>query len=92
MADMYQVNLQRLGAIAIENGFVLNPNEERVMKVVGMMAQNYELAEEWVCPCKQTVKPAEKGKDTVCPCPEWKEEIKTNGHCFCKLFYSSSKK
>lgn len=91
MSATYQANLARLTDIAKQNGFVLNPDEERVKKVVGLMANNYDIAEEWICPCKQTVKPAEKGRDKTCPCDEWTDEIDAEGCCFCKLFYTEEK-
>ena len=91
MPETYQVNLDRLTDIANKNGLTLNPDEERVKKVVGLMADNFDLAGEWICPCKQTVKPAVKGKDTTCPCTEWMDEIAAEGHCFCKLFFTEGK-
>lgn len=91
MPDTFDKNLKRLQEIARANGLVLNPDQERINKVVGLMANNYDLAEEWICPCKQKVKPAEKGKDTTCPCDEWKDEIQTLGHCFCRLFFTEQK-
>ncbi len=91
MPDTYRLNLERLIRIAEENALTLNPDEERVKKVVGLMADNFDAVQEWVCPCKQTVKPAEKGKDKTCPCPEWLDEIKAEGHCFCKLFFTREK-
>lgn len=91
MSETYQTNLKRLTDLAQQHGLVLNPNEERVKKVVDLMADNFDMAGEWVCPCKQTVKPAVKGKDTTCPCPEWQDEINAQGHCHCKLFYTKEK-
>lgn len=91
MSACYEQNLNRLKGIAESNGLILNPDQQRVEKVVGLMATNYEITEEWICPCKQTVKPAEKGKDIVCPCPEWQDEIEDLGHCHCKLFYAKDK-
>ena len=87
----YDDNLARLTRVAEKQGYVLNPDPERVKKVIGLMSENYDLVREWVCPCKQEYKPAVKGKDKLCPCPEWKEEIEQDGHCFCKLFYTPEK-
>lgn len=91
MSTTYQINFNRLKKIAEENGFVFNPDPERVKKVIGLMSDNFDLVEEWVCPCKQQFKPPQKGKDTLCPCPEWIDEIKDIGHCYCKLFFSKEK-
>lgn len=91
MSSPYEQNLKRLSEIADKNDLVLNPDEERVQKVVGLMAGNYEQVQEWICPCKQTQKPSEKGKDKTCPCNEWMSEINELGHCYCKLFYTKEK-
>jgi ferredoxin-thioredoxin reductase catalytic subunit len=64
----------------------LNPDPERVKKVVGLMTANFEAVGEYICPCKQQNKPPVKGADTLCPCPEMGMEIEESGHCFCRLF------
>jgi len=82
----HEAAFQRVKAIAEQHGYVLNPDAERVMKVVGLMTENRVNAGRYFCPCKQT-HPLDTVKDTVCPCPSWREEIEKDGHCFCKLFY-----
>lgn len=86
----YEKNLQRLQKIAQEQGLALNPDQERVEKVVGLMTANFEAVGEYICPCKQKSKPPVKGADILCPCPEMAEEIEKSGHCFCRLFFSPS--
>lgn len=88
MSLTYEENHRRLVNEATKHGLVLNPDEARVQKVVGLMTQNYEAVGEWICPCKQQYKPPEKGKDKICPCPEWLDEIARDGHCYCRLFYA----
>ncbi|MBP7937597.1 MAG: ferredoxin:thioredoxin reductase [Phycisphaerae bacterium] len=88
MSATYEQNLRRLSDAAAKHGLVLNPDEARVQKVVGLMAENYDAVGEWVCPCKQQHKPAQKGMDKICPCPEWLDEIAKDGHCFCRLFFA----
>jgi ferredoxin-thioredoxin reductase catalytic subunit len=90
MSSAYQVNYQRLKDVAEQHGLMLNPDEARVAKVVGLMAQNYDTVGEWICPCKQQHKPPQLGKDKTCPCPEWLDEIANQGHCYCRLFFASS--
>lgn len=87
----YEKNLNRVKKIAEEKGWVLNPDEERIKKVVGLMTDNFIAVGEYVCPCKQQYKPPVKGKDILCPCPDFEKEVKTDGHCFCKLFYTPEK-
>ncbi|MBN1590696.1 MAG: hypothetical protein JW888_14375 [Pirellulales bacterium] len=84
----YDKNLARLQTIANEEQLVLNPDEARVQKVVGLMTENFAAVGEYVCPCKQKNKPPLKGVDTLCPCPELMKEIAEEGHCFCRLFFT----
>jgi len=87
--EEYERNLQRLRTIAQERELVLNPDEARVEKVVGLMTENYTAVGQYVCPCKQEHKPPVKGADTLCPCPEMMDEVAKDGHCFCRLFFNS---
>lgn len=91
METAYKTNLERLSALARDHNLVLNPDAARVSKVVGLMTENFLAAGEYICPCKQEHKPAQKGRDKTCPCPEWQDEIASDGHCFCKLFYTPQK-
>ena len=79
-------NYERLQIIAADQNLTLNPDKERTDKVIGLMATNYDLVKEWICPCKQKNKPPIQGADITCPCPEWLDEIKQNGQCHCRLF------
>ena len=91
MTPEYSENLARVQRIAQERGWILNPDEARIQKVVGLMTDNYTAVGEYVCPCKQQFKPPVKGEDILCPCPEMDEEIVKDGHCFCRLFYAEEK-
>ena len=82
----YEDTLQRVSVIAEKSGYILNPNGERVKKVVGLMTENFVQTGKYFCPCKQS-HPLNPEVDVLCPCPTWKEEIKEVGHCFCDLFY-----
>ena len=85
----YDENVRRLENIADERNLVFNPDPARVQKVIGLMTENFEAVGEYVCPCKQKNKPPVKGQDTLCPCPEMADEITKDGHCYCRLFYTS---
>jgi len=89
MTNTYEKNHERLLRLANEHGLILNPDVGRVARVAGMMAENYDMMGEWVCPCKQEHTPPEPGKDKTCPCLEWLNEIASDGHCHCRLFFSS---
>jgi ferredoxin-thioredoxin reductase catalytic chain len=82
----YEGLLEHLRLTAEGNGYILNPDQERVEKVVGLMTENLVTAGRRFCPCKQT-HPLDPDKDVTCPCPAWEAEIETDGHCFCRLFY-----
>ncbi|MBE0432609.1 ferredoxin:thioredoxin reductase [candidate division WOR-3 bacterium] len=82
----YNENLARIRKIAGQQGHLLNPDEERIRKVVGLMTMNNNEFGKYYCPCKQN-HPLDPAKDVLCPCPGMEEEIAKDGHCFCKLFY-----
>ena len=83
----YEKNLIRLKEIAEKRELVLNPDQVRLQKVIGLMTENFEAVGEYVCPCKQTNKPPIKGKDILCPCPNMMDEIARDGYCHCRLFF-----
>ena len=85
--DEYNAVLMRAEILAQENGYHLNPDEERVQKVIGLMTMNYTSADDYYCPCKQT-HPLDTENDVTCPCPEMASEVEKDGCCFCKLFFS----
>lgn len=85
----YNDNFTRITRMAEEFGFALNPDQERIQKVVGLMTMNYNEFGKYYCPCKQS-HPLDPEKDVVCPCPPLAEEVQKDGYCFCKLFYSKT--
>lgn len=85
--DKYNKNIERIEKLAESQGFILNPDKERLKKVVGLMTMNHNEFGKYYCPCKQN-HPLDPDKDILCPCPELKDEVIKDGHCFCKLFYS----
>ena len=84
--EEYEIILQKMQKIAAKFNYKLNPDKERVEKVIGLMTENFVAEKKYFCPCKQT-HPLDPSVDVTCPCPQWKEEIKNDGHCFCKLFF-----
>lgn len=85
--EQYDENLSRIMKTARQRDYVLNPDQERIRKVVGLMTMNKNDFGKYFCPCKQS-HPLDPEKDVVCPCPEITDEIAKDGHCFCRLFYS----
>ncbi|HEX7319282.1 MAG TPA: ferredoxin-thioredoxin reductase catalytic domain-containing protein [bacterium] len=86
----YDENLKRIEGIANSKGYRLNQNNERVKKVVGLMTMNYQEHGKYFCPCKQS-DPLDEVNDVLCPCPALDEEVKKDGHCYCKLFFRVKK-
>ena len=82
----YVSNLSRIKKIAEQGGHVLNPDEERIRKVIGLMTMNHNEFGKYYCPCKQS-HPLDPHKDVLCPCDELQAEIAKDGHCFCRLFF-----
>ena len=72
--------------LATTHKLIINPDNERVQKVLGLMTENMVSSGKLFCPCKQS-HPLNPAKDVICPCPAWKKEIAKDGHCFCRLFF-----
>ncbi len=88
--DKYNKNLDRIKRIAESQGVILNHDDQRLKKVVGLMTMNFNEFGKYYCPCKQN-HPLDPDKDISCPCSELKDEVTRDGHCFCKLFHRKSK-
>ncbi len=84
----YNETLARAQKFAIKSGLSLNGDQERIQKVIGLMTMNLQSAGNYFCPCKQT-HPLDASKDVLCPCSEIYDEIKSDGCCFCKLFFKN---
>lgn len=84
--DAYNENYNRLEGIARENGYVFNPDKERLNKVIGLMTRNYKEFGKYYCPCKQH-HPLDLKVDPLCPCEKLNKEIDDLGHCTCRVFY-----
>ena len=84
--DEYNHNLEKIRKIADLKGYKLNPDEERVKKVIGLMTKNSNETSRNFCPCKQS-HPLDIKNDTTCPCPELDAEVAKQGNCFCQLFF-----
>lgn len=82
----YKENLKRIEQFAERKGYRLNNNPERIAKVVGLMTMNFQEYGKYYCPCKQS-EPLDEKQDVPCPCSALDDEVKKDGHCFCKLFF-----
>jgi len=73
--------------VANKHGYVLNPDPKQVERLARHLADNKANHGRYFCPCKQHF-PVQPDEDPVCPCPTFHDEIRTQGHCVCHLFYS----
>jgi ferredoxin-thioredoxin reductase catalytic subunit len=81
----YNDNLERVKKIANSKNCILNPDQARLEKVVGLMTMNSQQFGKYYCPCKQN-HPLDQTKDVLCPCSELEQEVAKDGNCFCRLF------
>lgn len=82
----YNDNLERVKKIADEKNYILNPDQARLEKVIGLMTMNAQQFGKFYCPCKQS-HPLDQKKDTTCPCPELDREVAKDGNCNCRVFF-----
>jgi len=81
--------LDYLKKVADRLGYVLNPNEKGLYRIVKYMAENKVKFGRYFCPCKQHY-PVDQSADPVCPCPTFEDEIALNGHCECHIFFNAA--
>lgn len=78
--------LEHFQRIADRFGYVLNPTERTLERLVKHLAEMHELHGEYFCPCKRHY-PLNTEVDPTCPCDTFEDEISSLGHCECHLFY-----
>lgn len=74
---------------AAENGWVLNPDLRVLDIVIRGLARNCKKFGRPYCPCRIRSGNPEKDQDIVCPCVYHRDEVATDGHCHCSLFFQS---
>jgi len=74
------------GEYAKNNGFQLNPDKKTVERIISGLLANEKKYGKKYCPCRRVS--GNDGEDSrkVCPCFWHKDEIKKDGHCFCRLY------
>lgn len=79
--EKYLKTLERTKSIAKERKLVLNCDEGRVNKIVGLLTKAKDRFDTYSCPCKS--------EHPHCQCEALEEEIAVDGHCRCRLFYAN---
>lgn len=72
---------------ADRNGWILNPDNKVLERVIRGLARNEQRFGHRYCPCRLLSHNAEKDKAIICPCIYHKDEIAKDGHCHCMLYY-----
>jgi len=81
-----QITLDFLKKVADKFGYVLNPDENALARTASYMAGNEEKYGHRYCPCKHH-HPVDPKTDPICPCPDFQDEIRRDGHCECHIFF-----
>ncbi|MDP2909859.1 MAG: ferredoxin-thioredoxin reductase catalytic domain-containing protein [bacterium] len=79
--------LEECGKYAKENGFKLNPNPDASRGIVFGLFKNEEKYGHKYCPCRRVAGNEQEDAKNICPCIYHKDEIKKDGHCFCRLYW-----
>lgn len=86
--DTLKATLAYLQSVASKLGLALNPDEKALSRTASYMAANVEKYGKRYCPCKQH-HPVDETADPICPCKEFRDEIKADGHCECHIFWDA---
>ncbi len=77
-------------AYAARKGYILNPDARALDIVIRGLARNCQKFGRAYCPCRLRSGDLEKDSEIVCPCIFHGEEVESEGHCHCRLFYRPS--
>lgn len=72
---------------AEEHGWSLNYIDKQLKAVIRGLARNYSRHGERYCPCRIRSGDPDSDREIICPCIYHDEEIATQGHCHCNLFF-----
>ena len=86
MADKKEELIKEYSEYAKENGIQLNPDAKTVDRIVNGLFANEEKYGEKYCPCRRVTGDKAEDAKKICPCFWSLDEIKKDGHCFCKLY------
>ncbi|MCX6722277.1 MAG: ferredoxin:thioredoxin reductase [Candidatus Staskawiczbacteria bacterium] len=71
---------------AKKSGFNLNPDEKTVERIIDGLLKNEGKFGAKYCPCRRVTGDKAEDAKKICPCIWHKDEIKNDGHCFCRLY------
>lgn len=84
---LYQEILAWVGEYARSKGLALNPDDRQLAAVIRGLVRNRLKHGEKYCPCRIRSGDPAKDRLIICPCVHQEEEIASEGHCHCNLFF-----
>ncbi len=72
---------------AKKQGWTLNTDEKQKNTVIRGLVRNKKKFGHLYCPCRLRSGDEEKDRAIECPCVFHKDEITSQGHCHCNLYY-----
>ena len=77
---------------AQEKGWVLNKDDKQLGTVIRGLVRNKNKFGRPYCPCRLRSGDEEKDRAIECPCIYHKDEVATQGHCHCHLYFKEPPK
>jgi len=72
---------------AHKHGWSINKDEKQLGTVIRGLVRNKTKFGRPYCPCRLRSGDEEKDRLIECPCVYHKEEVATQGHCHCNLYF-----
>ena len=85
--SLYQEILAWVREYARSKGLALNTDDRQLSAVIRGLVRNRLKHGEKYCPCRIRSGDPEKDRLIICPCAHQEEEIASEGHCHCNLFF-----
>lgn len=76
---------------AEKQGFQLQPDKKFLDEIINGLLENERKFGYRYCPCRVITGDRFKDARIICPCTYHKEEVRTMGHCLCRLFVAEPK-
>jgi len=73
--------------VATVKGWVLNENKDIADSVIEGLARSQLIYGKRYCPCRIPSGNPEEDKKIICPCQISTNDIETDGHCHCYLYF-----
>ncbi|MDH7593139.1 MAG: ferredoxin-thioredoxin reductase catalytic domain-containing protein [Methanomicrobiales archaeon] len=87
--EMEEAIRRWVGEYAARHGWRLNPDQKVLDVVIRGLTRNCRKFGKPYCPCRLRSGDPEKDREIECPCIFHRNEIGSDGHCHCNLFFSA---